>query len=112
MTATADLTLAEIAAKITDEDVSDYVAAMSALPAGVGTSEFFAKLLQGAFVAQAAKNALNTTAEAGELLDTYSAPVTGTVVTDLENNVQTFTAAYTINVVSSADNNVTVPAYI
>lgn len=52
MAATADLTLAEVSAEILDTDVKDYVAAMDALPGTAGMSEFLAKFLQGAAIAQ------------------------------------------------------------
>jgi hypothetical protein len=111
MAATADLTLAEVAAKMTDSTLATYVGAMDALPSGVGVSEFLAKFLQAAYVAQEAKNAANTGAVAGELLSSYAPPNTSTVRTDLTNNVQLFDAAYTVNVVSAAGLDTSVPAY-
>jgi hypothetical protein len=56
MAATVDLTLAEVQAKITDSALATYVGAMAALPTSVTTSEFIAKFLQAAAVAQVAKN--------------------------------------------------------
>ncbi|WP_445628420.1 hypothetical protein [Nostoc sp. DSM 114167] len=111
MAATADLTLAEIANEIIDTDVKTYVAAMDALPNTSGTAEFLAKVLQGAAIAQAKKNAANTTATTGELLNSYPLPTTGTIQTDLSSGLQSFTSVYQLSVVSAAGISATVPAY-
>ena len=112
MTATADVTLAEVSEKILDATLATYVDGMDALPAGVSFSEFIAKLLQGAALAQIAKNAANNDAEAGELLDSYPLPTTSTVSTDTDSGLQTFTSTYQVTIVSSTDNNTSAPAYI
>ncbi|MEH1799394.1 MAG: hypothetical protein V7K64_13570 [Nostoc sp.] len=111
MAATADLTLAEVAAKATDSAVATYITGMDALPTGVALAEFLAKFLQACAVAQVAKNAANTTAVAGELLDSYPLPTTGTVQTDTTLNIQSFSSTYQLNVESIAGLDTSVPSY-
>ncbi|HYX16484.1 MAG TPA: hypothetical protein VE944_19375 [Nostoc sp.] len=111
MAVTADLTLAEVAAKCTDSSVATYVSGMDALPTGVALAEFLAKFLQACAVAQVTKNALNTTATVGELLDSYPLPTTGTVQTDTTLNIQSFDSTYQLNVVSIAGLDTSVPSY-
>jgi hypothetical protein len=113
MAATADLTLAQVAAKCTNATVTTYINAMSALPTGIGLSEFLAIFLQSAAVAQVAANTANSeSSTAGNALNAYSLPVTGTVQTDSVNNLQYYTSAYTLNVVSDVNLNNSVPAYV
>ncbi|WP_138500961.1 hypothetical protein [Nostoc sp. PA-18-2419] len=111
MAATVDLTLAEIAAKIVDSDVADYVSGMDALPNTATMSEFLAKFLQGAALAQIAKNAANNTAANGELLNAYPLPTTGTVQTNTTSGLQSFASTYQLNVVSAAGLGTSVAAY-
>ncbi|MBW4678403.1 MAG: hypothetical protein KME52_31825 [Desmonostoc geniculatum HA4340-LM1] len=100
MAATADLTLTEISADILDAGVASYVSSMPSLPDGVSTSEFFAKVLQAAAIAQIKKNNANVTATPGERLNAYSLPTTGTVQTDITDNLQFFTSTYQLQIVS------------
>ena len=113
MAATADLTLAEVQAKCTVSAVATYIGNMSALPNGVGLSEFLAIFLQSAAVAQVAKNAANSDATtAGNALNSYPLPTTGTVQTDVTNNIQFYTSSYGLNIVSDTTLNTSVPAYV
>lgn len=113
MAATADLTLSEVAAKVTVSAVATYVSAMSALPTGVSLSEFLAIFLQAASVAQVAKNAANSAAStAGNALNAYPLPTTGTVQTDTTNNIQFYTSTYSVNVVSDTSPSTSVAAYV
>ncbi|MEH2195677.1 MAG: hypothetical protein V7K98_23965 [Nostoc sp.] len=111
MTATADLTLTEVSAKVTDTAVATYISGMDPLPTGVAFSEFLGKIMLAAYRAQVAKNAANTTATTGELLNSYPAPTTGTVQVDVASGIQTFASTYQLNVVSSANLDTTVPSY-
>ncbi|MEH1765798.1 MAG: hypothetical protein V7K76_26045 [Nostoc sp.] len=113
MAATADLTLSEVAAKTTVSSVATYISAMSALPTGVGLSEFLAVFLQACAVAQVAKNAANSDAStAGNALNAYPLPTTGTVQTDTTNNIQFYTSTYGLNIVSDTTLNTSVPSYV
>ncbi|MHC5826273.1 MAG: hypothetical protein ACYT04_63055, partial [Nostoc sp.] len=101
MAATADLTIAQVQAKCTVAAVATYLGNMAALPNGVGLSEFLAIVLQSAAVAQIAANAANSDAStAGNALNSYPLPTTGTVQTDAVNNIQYYTSAYGLNIVS------------
>jgi hypothetical protein len=111
MAAVPDLTINELVEKITDEAVADWWGAVDALPSGVSLSELLAKTLQAAAVAQIAKNAA-AAPEAGEALNSYPLPTTGTVQTDVENNLQFFESTYTLSVVSNATLDTSVPAYV
>ncbi|MBH8553399.1 hypothetical protein I8751_13645 [Nostocaceae cyanobacterium CENA357] len=111
MAAVADLTFAEISAKITDSSLKTWFDAIAPLPSGVDTAEMFAKLLQAAYVAQVAKN----TAAApvvGEALNAYPAPTTGTVQTDTTSGLQFYNATYGVQIVASVDLNTTTPSYV
>ena len=113
MAPTPDLTLAQVQAKCTVPAVATYIGAMAALPTGVGLSEFLAIFLQSAAVAQVAANTDNSSATtAGNALNSYPLPTTGTVQTDVVNNIQYYTSSYGLNIVSDTTLNTSVPAYV
>ncbi|MGJ5628727.1 hypothetical protein [Nostoc sp. CALU 1950] len=112
MTATPDLTLAQIHAKCTSTEVATYIASMAVLPINVTVCEFLAIFLQACAVAQITANNDNTSAEKGERLNAYPLPVTGTVETDTTLNLQSFASTYKLNVVTAVNGNAIVPDYI
>ncbi|MEH1802145.1 MAG: hypothetical protein V7L13_23885 [Nostoc sp.] len=113
MATVADLTFAEISAKITDSALKTWWDAIDPLPNGVATAEMFAKLLQSSYIAQTAKNAAaNPAPVAGEALNAYPSPTTGTVQTDSASGVQFYNATYAVNIVAAVDLNTTTPARV
>jgi hypothetical protein len=112
MASVADLTLAEISAKISDPALKTWWDAISALPGTVGTAEMFAKLLQAAYVAQTAKNTAAGTLASGEALNAYPSPSTGTVQTDAASGLQYYNATYGVNIIAAVDLNTTTPARV
>lgn len=108
----ADLTKQELADEITDEMVKAWWEAAPALPQDVDMVELIAKSLQGAYIAQTKKNNAAGDLQAGEALNSYPAPSTSNVTTDVATGIQTFTATYSVNAVFSVDNNLAVPARI
>lgn len=108
-----DLTFTEISNKITDLDLKTWWFSLPTLPTGIDTAEMFAKLLQAAYLAQIEKN--NTTTPlptAGEALNAYPAPTTGTVQTDATSGIQFFNASYGVNIIAAVDLNTTTPARV
>lgn len=113
MAATPDLTLAQVQAKCGNTAVNTYIGTMPTLPTGIGLSEFLAIFLQSAAVAQFAANAANSdSVTAGNALNTYSLPTTGTVQTNTTLNIQYYTSSYAVNVLSDVNLNNTVPGYV
>ncbi|MBW4425320.1 MAG: hypothetical protein KME50_12940 [Nostoc desertorum CM1-VF14] len=113
MAAVTDLTFAEISAKISDTALKTWWDGLDPLPAGIETAEMFAKLLQASYTAQVAKNTSATPAlVAGEALNAYPAPTTGTVQTDAASGLQFYNASYGVNIVAAVDLNTTTPARV
>lgn len=112
MAAVPDLTFAEISVKITDSDLKTWWDGIDALPNGLDTAEMFAKLLQAAYVAQVAKNAAAGNLVAGDALNAYPSPTTGTVQTDTGTGIQFYNATYGVNIVAAVDLNTTAPARV
>jgi hypothetical protein len=113
MAVVADLSFPEISAKITDATLKTWWDSLPALPAGVETAEMFAKLLQASYAAQSVKNTAATPAPtAGEALNAYPAPTTGTVQTDPASGLQFYNASYGVNIVAAVDLNTTTPARV
>jgi hypothetical protein len=110
MAVVADLTFAEISAKITDTSLKAWWDGIDPLPSGVDTAEMFAKLLQSAYVAQVAKNTAAGTLATGEALNAYPAPTTGTVQTNAPTGLQFYNATYGVNIIAAVDLNTTTPA--
>lgn len=114
MAAVTDLTKAELSARITDTALKTWWDACPVLPGTVGMAELFAKLLNAAYVAQSIKNIAAgdpVPLVAGEALDAYSAPTTGTVVTDASTGELSFAATYSVQTISAADLDTTAPVY-
>ena len=105
-----DLTIAEISAEIEDATLAAWWNAAAAMPADVDTAEFFAKTLQACFIAQSKKNTAGAP-QIGEALNSYPAPVTSAVQTDVSTGLQTFTASYSVGVRAAVDLNLTSPQY-
>lgn len=111
MAVVSDLTFAEISAKITDSSLKAWWDAIPVLPVGIDTAEMFAKLLQASFVAQVAKNTAAVPAlVAGEALNAYPSPTTGTVQTEPTTGIQFYNATYGVNIIAAVDLNTTTPA--
>ncbi|PHJ54505.1 hypothetical protein VF06_37445 [Nostoc linckia z4] len=108
----ADLTFAEISAKISDSSLKTWWDDIDALPNGIDTAEMFAKLLQAAYVAQVAKNVAAGNLVVGEALNAYPAPTTGTVQTITTSGLQFYNATYGVNIVAAVDLNTTTPARV
>lgn len=84
----SDITIAELAAQIPDDDpLQAWWEAVAALPADVTVNEFFAKTLKAAHDAARTKNA---SLAAGSRIDGYPAPVTTAPTIDANTGMQSF----------------------
>ncbi len=89
----ADLTIAQIAAKLPAGDVKTWWESAAALPASATVNEFLAKTLKAAHEAQVTENA---NLEAGSKIDGYPAPVNGAVALDATTGVMAFRSTLSI----------------
>lgn len=109
MAVVADLTKAELSAKILDADLKTWWELTPDLPDKLTLAELFSKLLNAAYVAQVAKNAAQNPAPVvGERLSAYPAPTAGAVSIDPGTGIQTFLNTCTVQTRVAANSDIAV----
>lgn len=102
----ADLTIAQIAEKITDASLKTWVESWDELPEDIDTAEFLAKFHQAAYRAQLAFNSTDPAPQTA--INAYQQPVYGSVALAQSTGIPSFTGTFAVQVRIAGDMDVAV----